>query len=265
VNAILCLHFQFKPANMKYILCIICAISISSCGLYRQNVINVPIVQKKGQLQVGSHLSLNGCFDGQASFTPTNKLTLLANYSAYAFRNGDVFANEANVNGNHHFLEVGTGYYKTKKNGRINDIFLLVGNGYTYESTKRGDSLGSGKSNTYTQAVNYNRFVLQADIIKKYKNNSIAFTPRLLVVHYYNAKDDYTNNYAQNSNTYFFPECAMTFGVNAFRGIYITGQIGWTLPITGMSVDLYDFFPYNLSIGLNYNLNIKKNKKEALD
>jgi hypothetical protein len=251
---------------MKYILYIICAISVSSCGLYRQNVINVPIVQKKGQLQVGSHLSLNGCFDGQASFTPTNKLTLLANYSAYVFRNGDVFRNIENVNGNHHFIEVGTGYYQKKKNGRINDIFLLVGNGYTSKSIQTRDTLlGSVKSNTNTQAVNYNRFVLQADIIKKYKNNSIAFTPRILAVNYYNAKDDGTNIGAHNSNTYFYTEGAMTFGVNAFRSIYINGQIGLTVPITGGSLAFYEFSPINCSVGLTYSLNIKKNKKEPID
>ena len=40
--------------------------SLSSCGIYRQNVINVPLLQQKGQMQLSGHYSFTG-YDVQAA------------------------------------------------------------------------------------------------------------------------------------------------------------------------------------------------------
>lgn len=246
---------------LKNCLIIICLFSLSSCGIYRQNIVNVPISQKKGQIQLGTHISFNG-YDGQASYSPTEKFTLLANYSAFGL-NEKKFSTANSVKEKHNFSEIGFGYYKKKKSGRTSDIFLLIGNGYTYKFRKGGDSIsGSVKPYEYTQAVNYNRFAVQADFINTNKKMSIALTPRLLAINYYNVADNSTKVFEQNPSTFFYTEGVVTIGVNTFKNIFISGQLGITIPITGSKVAYYEFSPLNCSIGLTYSFNLRKSKVE---
>lgn len=106
----------------KLFLILITFVSFSSCGIYRQNVVNVPMEQKKGQIQVGSHISFNG-YDGQASYTATDKFTLLANYSAFGM-NENMFHTARNTKEKHNFSEIGIGYYKKNRKGSVSDIFF---------------------------------------------------------------------------------------------------------------------------------------------
>ena len=55
---------------------------LNSCGLYRQNVVNVPLFEKKGQAQVGGHLSFTGK-NLQLGYSVTNQFGVLANYSSF--------------------------------------------------------------------------------------------------------------------------------------------------------------------------------------
>ncbi|PQJ12186.1 hypothetical protein CJD36_000035 [Flavipsychrobacter stenotrophus] len=216
------------------------------------------MVQKKGQIQVGSHISFNG-YDGQVSYTPSNKFTILANFSAFG-ANDEFFHTAKHTIEKHNFSEIGIGYYKNNKKGRTSDIFMLFGNGYTYKFFKGGDTVtGNVKPFEYTKTANYNRFLLQADFIKKSSRKSFAFSPRLFLVNYYNVKDNGTNIFEQNPRTYVYTEGVVTLGVKVFKDLRISSQVAFTIPIIGWSVAYYEFSPLNFSVGLTYNMNFRKN------
>ena len=243
----------------KFCFAFITLLAFSSCGIYRQNTVNVPIVQKKGQIQVGSHISFTG-YDGQASYTPSDKFTVLANFSAFGVNDG-LFHTARHTKEKHNFSEIGIGYYKNKKEGRTSDIFMLFGNGYTYKFLKGGDTAaGYVKPYEYTKEANYNRFLLQADFINKSKKKYFVVSPRLFVLNYYKIKDNATNIFEQNPRTFIYTEGVVTFGVNVLKDLCISGQAALTIPITGWSAGYYEFSPLNCSVGLTYNINFRKNK-----
>jgi|GEM_PF-1261657 len=251
--------YTSTSCNMKnYCRLILLAFIFSSCGVYRQNVINTPMLQKKGQLQAGVYEGFSGN-EAQASYSVTDKVGILANYNSPRSKKV-VYAGLNYSETNHYFGEAGIGLFRPKKDSgnKIRELFLLVGNGMTsYYVQSDADSTGYIDKNF--KQTRYNRFCLQGDLGKVSKHWGYAISPRLFLINYYGTTDNKRPDMQNTSNTYMYMECALTGRYTFARYIIISSQISLTLPTDNISY--YDFAPWNLSVGLAVNLNLLKKQK----
>lgn len=243
---------------VKYCL-IVLLFGLFSCGIYRQNVVNAPLMQQKGQTQIGGHVSFNG-LEGQAAYALTNKTALLANYSNL----GAVKEEYSSINyavRKRDLKEIGAGLYKKTASGKLRELFILAGKGMTAHFV-----MGRNPAEVITgtnQRVDYSRFALQADFGNKNKKLERVITSRLLSVHYYNIVDDTRNDYQNISNFHIYAEGAVTLRYPIFTFLMISGQVCATLPVThakGYNY-YYDFSPLNASIGLLFSRGLRKPSK----
>ena len=242
----------------KYML-IVLLTGLSACGIYRQNVVNAPLMQQKGQTQIGGHISFNG-LEGQAGYALTKKIALLANYADMGTRKEEYSANNYEIR-KHNFKEIAAGMYKNTASGRIRELYILAGKGMT--SRFRTGQNAAGVIYQSKQEVNYNRFVIQADFGAKNKKYQTIISPRLLSVHYYNIVDDIGNEYKEISNFHVYAEGAFTFRYHILEFLMISAQGDATIPLIysrGVH-DYYEFSPFNASIGLIFNEGLLKRQK----
>jgi hypothetical protein len=112
----------------KILILILCN---DSCGIYRQNVVNVSAVTQKGQLQLIVYQSFNGS-EIHGSYSVTNSTALMANYGSIG---NDEENNASNkIVQNHYFKEIGLGFYKLSapnNNQNIKEIFAIASQSYT--------------------------------------------------------------------------------------------------------------------------------------
>ena len=94
--------------TVNYSITLLTFIALSSCGIYRQNVVNVPLIKQKGQAQIIGHIGFTG-LDGQASYSLTKNIALLSNYSEV------IKKTKENSIFKHNFGEIGLGYYKKNR------------------------------------------------------------------------------------------------------------------------------------------------------
>ncbi len=238
----------------KYILLLLISVGISSCGIYRSNVINVPLLEKNGQAKVGGHISFTG-YEGQASIAVTNSIGIIANVSDMGtVRDG----NSTNYTiDKHNFKELGAGYYTNKLEGRSLGIYFIVGNGITSHFATGGDTLqGHTLPFSDLKEVKYSRFLIQTDygvIDGKYE---YAISPRLFIIYYYDIKDNASIEYKELPSKYLYSDVAFTIRYKLFEYLKISGQFNLTVPITGKYVGYYDASPFNCSIGLIADMNL---------
>ncbi len=234
-------------------------IGLSSCGIYRQNVVNTPLMEHKGQTQLSGHIGFTG-LDGQAAYALTNKIVLLANYSDMGVKKQQ-YSSTNYETWKHHFKEIGAGVYKKTTSGKIRELFVFAGNGMTSHSVMGGNpTIGISSTN---QKVNYNRFVVQADFGNKNKKTELVISPRLLGVHYYNIIDNARSDYQNLSNFHIYPEGALTVRYPILKFLLISGQFCVTVPLTHPKEYnyYYEFSSFNANIGLVLNMNLLKPNK----
>lgn len=239
---------------MKNIIILISILGLTSCGFYRQNVVNVPIIKEKGQVQLSGHATFTG-FDGQLSYAPTKQFALLANYSDMGTKKVTYSSDNYSID-KHYFGEAGIGYYKKTSNNLYTDFFILAGNGMTSHFVQGLDA--AKKVTTFYKQAFYNRFCFQADFGRIHNKFEHAFTPRLMVVNYYNINDSENQTYQGLPNTYLYSDFSYTLRYNLLKFLKISGQINATIPITGYKASYYEFSPFNCSVGIIFNLNFCK-------
>ena len=230
-----------------------------SCGIYRQNVVNVPAITQKGQLQLSVHQSFNGS-EIHGSYSVTNNIALMVNY-------GSIGNDEENNSGNkivqnHYFKEIGLGFYKPSapnNNQTIKEIFAIAGQGYTSKYT---ETYVGSKTQIYFKEAFYNRFGIQIDYGKKTYESSWFISPRLLYIDYFGIKDTTTITSRQQANSFIRGEVAFTYRYHFNPYISLSGQSCITVPITDYLDNIVydDFSVLNASIGLAINLNLFKFK-----
>ncbi len=234
--------------------------SISSCEIYRQNVINVPAFEHKGQIQIGLHQSFNGS-EAQASLSVTNNIGILANYCNMGERRNDYSSFNFSIT-KHNFSEIGIGLYKKKTNQSniFKELFLIGGKGFTSNYV---ESYGQGTAKIQYKEAAYSKLTLQGDYGVKENNFSILFSPRIFLINYYNLIDTSVSAYRQTPNSFVRLEVATTIRYHFSKYLALSGQICITVPEYSYLVNdrLYDdFSPINVSIGLVGNLNFVKQK-----
>ncbi len=227
---------------------------LSSCGVYRQNVVNAPLMQEKGQAQISGSVGFTG-FDGQLAYAATKKIALMANYSDLGTKRENFSSVNYSID-KHNFYELGAGYFKKNKSRLISEYFLIAGKGMTSHFVQSLDKANNVK--TTLKKVSYNRFCFQADFGKINKKLEYAITPRIMVINYYNITDNSSDPYKQEANTYLYTDIAATLRYNFLKYFKISGQFSSTIPVTGFNSKYYESSPFNCSIGLIINLNFYK-------
>lgn len=230
-----------------------------SCGIYRQNVVNVPAITQKGQIQLSVHQSFNGS-EIHGSYSLTNNFAVMANYGSIGDKEENNPSNKSVQN--HYFKEIGLGFYKQtapNNNQTIKEVFALAGQGYTSKYTET--YVGSKTQFDFKEAY-YNRFGIQVDYGKKTNEFSWFISPRLLYVNYYGIKDTTIETSRQQANSFIRGEIAVTYRYHFNPYISLSGQSCITVPITDYFDNIVydDFAVYNVSLGLVINLNLFKFK-----
>lgn len=234
----------------------------SSCGLYRQNVVNTPLFESKNDLQIGGHLSTNG-YDAQASYSLTNKIGILLNYTNLGVKRKEYSLINYTID-KHSFGEFGTGYYRKNKNGFTQEYFLLVGQGFSSRYATGGSVFTDSSSATtpYYSDFNslyYNRYTLQSDFGKTNGPLTYVFTPRLFLLNFYGIKDFKTDQTNVIARTYVWSDLSLTVRYNFLNYFTLSSQMGLTLPVTGIHDSYFQSSPVNLSLGVLVHFN-KKSK-----
>lgn len=238
----------------KYFLLIFFPALFCACGIYRQNVINAPLFEKKGDLKIGGYSGFSGN-EVQVSYAATNKFALLANAGCFNCKSGD----EKKHYGfdRHGFKEIGIGYFKKMERDFNYEIYFGAGNGFT-----------THQAGSYYMGGHYERFFIQNNFGSKTKHFEFAFSPRVLFVNYYNIYDNSTNQYKHLKGSYFYFETALTTRLRIFKYLQLCQQFIITLPVTGNLESrsyapnyFYEFSPFNASIGLIINLDLFKHSE----
>ena len=240
----------------KYIVFLIIGLVFTSCGIYRPNIVNVPLMENKGQAQLSSHISFNG-YDCQGAYALTDKIALIANYNNLGIKREGTTTNYSIQK--HAFAEIGAGCFKKGTKGKLIEFFFIAGNGVTSRFVTGGDTLaGNIPSFTNFRKAEYSRFLVQADIGKRFKKFEYAFSPRILFIHYYNIEDNSTDQFKELPTSYLYSDLALTGRFNFHKHFKISGQLGITIPITGYKAAYYEASPLNCGIGLIFDMNILK-------
>ncbi len=240
----------------KFLILILCT---CSCGIYRQNVVNVPAITQKGQLQLSAHQSFNGS-EIHGSYSVTNNIALMANYGSIG---NDEENNASNkIVQNHYFKEIGLGFYKPSapnNNQTIKEIFAIAGQGYTSKYT---ETFVGSKTKFDSKEAYYDRLGIQVDYGVKTNQSSWIISPRLLYVNYYGIKDTAALIFRQQANSFIRGEVALTYRYHFNPYFSLSGQSCIMVPFTDYLDDIVydDFSVLNASIGLAFNLNLFKFK-----
>ena len=243
-----------KNKFKKYSIILFIFYGCTSCGIYRQNVVNVPLMQKMGQAQLGGHVSTTG-YDGQAGCAITNHLALMVNYSNSGTKRIDNTLINYSID-KHNFGEIGGGYFNKNTKGLIYEFFFIAGKGMSSHFVTGGDTVqGHTPPFTYQRNIDYSRFLIQADFGKAGKKIEYAFSPRIFLLHYFNINDNESKEYLNLPHAYFYSEIALTLRYNILKWLKISGQAGLTIPITGYKAAYYESSPFNASLGLILNIN----------
>ena len=235
-------------------------ILLSSCGIYRPNVINVPLIQQKKMLQLGGHASFTG-IEAQGSYSINNKIAIMGNFN-YRPTKTKTYSHNNFTTYKHHFAEVGIGYYRNLPRNRVFEIFILAGQGstYTFDSfLKRGDwatEIFKGK---------YNRFLLQTDFGWIKNKWRLAISSRIFMLEYFDVVDtakDYSGIIFTKNQLY--AEGAFTLHFRISKHFDISSQLGMYVPLIDdlVNFDLERNSGLNTSLGLWYNFDFSKKSGE---
>ena len=209
---------------------------LDSCApAYTPNVVNVPLLTNKNEVQASIHGGFSGA-DAQLAYALTNHLGIMSNWN---YRNS---TNDTTDSYHfHNFFEGGIGYYTSfSSQGR----FEIYG-GY-----------GFGNVDVYydmlaTQAIvqaKFKRFFIQPNFGFSSSFLDMGFSPRLVYV----IMKPSTLQYSTINRFFIEPTGTMRIGFKAF---YFTSQIGFAIPLNlSESAGWFKFNPFIMSLGMQIKL-----------
>lgn len=235
--------------KLRTILLFSLSISMISCKtMYMPSMQNVPMFEKKGELQatVAVH-------NIQAAYAISNRLGVIANSF---FRNGNVFhmddGNTSDYTADSFNYEIGIGTMFKSDSGSKLEVFAGYGHGsasltYYYDAPPPYRGWGGSSS--------FNKYFIQPGIISQTENLQLCFSMRLSLLDFYDFKDLQNNelNYA----TPIFIEPAITLnkqvGFISFRG-----QIQFSIAGGSPGKNFGEYLPYKsmllCNVGVTANL-----------
>jgi len=258
--------------SLQYIVILATIAVLNSCGIYRMNVANVPLMQQAGQVEVGGFATTTG-YDAQAAVAVTNHMAVLANGSNTLGKVEDFFYSYK-----HSFGELGAGYFKNLSNGKEFEIYGLAGKGSTNCYSLSGLE---GIAPEITKHASYDRYALQGNFARKHNKLYMAVTARLLMVHYYDKYDQDFIDFSASPKNYLYVDGYFTIQYSIFRFLKVSSQVGFSAQVSDMEEKNItsretqiinkdpnsSFFlasPFICSMGLICNLNFFKAKAKEV-
>lgn len=229
---------------------------ISSCTtLYIPNRINVPELQKKGDLRASAAVGLGG-FNFQTAYAVNKHLGILANY--YNTESRDYHTQF--LYGGAAGLEVGAGYYSTYKKSLIWESYATLGTGSLFHRRKdEYDRLSEGRLD-----ADFWKIGLQSSATLRDDLVSLSAMVRISQINYYNITN---GSYGQNAvnanllrsdNTHYFIEPGLQAGLG-YKYIRFNAQIHRSFHL-GQSWFPYD--KYHYSVGMQIGFGVFKKGEE---
>lgn len=226
----------------------------ASGATYFPNVQNVPLVQSEDDFLISAHIDVEEIGGGHLQFAKpvANRFIVMGNFLYRDYGNCDDCRTYKRS-----FGEVGLGYYfpNEKEAGRVTEVFAGFGTGNS--ETLESKDYFAGE--TIHAKGRYNRVFLQANQGLRKRTSEIAGSIRVSTIHFVDYDEYVTSKRPNNdANWRIFLEPAFT-GRIGFENLKLSGQIGFSLPVTKKS----NFKSRNgwVTIGLQVNLRQMGQKK----
>lgn len=243
--------------NFKALTVILAVGMLSSCGVYRQNIVNIPLNTQKGDVKICGAKSAN-YWEVQGSAALSNHFAIMANgaHSGMVQKKYSQFNVSKSSNT---FLEGGFGFYNTNPSGFISEFFLLAGQGSSYYYVSSMDSLGH--LNEEIRDANFNRIRLQSDFGMRGAQTFFAVSPGFSIVRYKVLEKDGSSFQQLQPVTHVYPNVAATVGFNLIKGVALFAQGDITYSFSKSA--FYEFSPLNVAGGVAFSLNTAKKKQRT--
>lgn len=216
------------------ILFLVIIFSLNSCApAYTPNVVNVPLLTNKNEVQASLSVGTSGT-DAQLAYALTNHIGLMTNWN---YRNNRTDTSDSYHY--HNFIEGGIGYYTSfSSQGR----FELYG-GYGFGNVDIFYDLTS----TILQAK-FKRLYVQPNFGFSSSYFDIGFSPRLVYV----IMKPSSLQYSTINRFFIEPTETMRLG---FKTFYFTSQFGFAIPLNlSESGSWFKFKPLIISLGIQIKL-----------
>jgi hypothetical protein len=204
---------------------------VSCAPAYVPNTLNTPLLNNKGEIQIGINSGIAG-FDPQLAYAVTDHIGIMLNGS---FRNSTSDSSDAFHK--HAFLELAPGYYTNL--GKIGR-FEVYG-GYGYSRLKAYSE--SGIIESFADA-SCNRFFIQPAIGLTTPIVDFSFASRFALV-------NLRQNDLHFTELFFEPALTCKLGYKYVKGIV---QMGLSLPANSEGID-FNYQPFIFSIGIQAAIN----------
>ena len=250
---------RVKSIIAYLILGMLYTILFPSCGLYRQNITNTPLFEKRGDIQVGGHMGFTG-YDGQIGWAFTKNLSMVANYSNSGIKETKTSTTNYSIF-RHYFFETGGGYFFKNKKNVLCNFLVLGGKGMSYNFVTGGDHIpGHTLPFTEIKQVEYNRIHITSNWGRKNRKWAYILSPGLFYLHYYHLSDTQSITDKALPKDYLFADLALILQYHFLKHLKVSGQVNLTAPLTDFKHSYYEFSPINISLGII--LDIHFNKKQ---
>lgn len=227
---------------MRYL--IVLSLALSSCSpLYLPSTRNAPLFDEQGEAQLGGYLSSAG-IEAQAAYALTDNIAITGSYE-YASQKKT--SNSIEYTRKNSYAEFGLGIYNTTRS-----LKWEVLGGYGFGEGTSSDvyyffapAFGQGTETVATGKMT--RIFLQPSVGTNNRGTNFAFTPKISWVDY----SEFTSGAVTiqpNEDPIIFLEPAGTVKFHLAGNLFVIGQIGLTLPLSGEPYFKYQ--PLSASIGL---------------
>lgn len=241
----------------NYIMALCLTFIISSCTtLYIPNRINVPELQKKGDLRASAAVGLGG-FNFQTAYAVNKNLGILANYYNTESRDYHTHFLYGGAAG----LEVGAGYYHAPKSF-ILESYGTLGMGSLYHRSQDNDI--NNLSYIHKLDADFWRVGLQSSATLRDDLVSLSVMFRFNQMNYYNitssvdGQNDILAHRLRADNTHYFAEPGVQAGLG-YKYIRFNAQLHRSFHL-GQS--WFPFDRYHYSVGMQVGFGVFKKSAE---
>lgn len=228
---------------MRYMLVLLLAAACSP--VYIPNTRNVPLFKQSGEFQATVFATTGGA-DVQAAYAVTDHIAAMGNYSYGSIKKtykitptspGEEYTRKNS------FGEIGLGYFKVKRNSRL-EVFGGYGIG---EGTSYSDYYFFGANSAAVTTGKFNRIFFQPSIATNNRNFNIAFTPRFSWMKF-TEFSNLVRKIAPDEKYQLFIEPAITGKSHLTGNLHAVFQLGYVSPIP--AEPYFDFMPLQFALGL---------------
>jgi hypothetical protein len=212
---------------MRYL--IVLALALTSCApLYLPATRNAPLFDEQGEAQFSGYLSSAG-IEAQAAYSLTDNIAITG---SYAFASQKKTSNSVEYTRKNNYAEFGLGLYNTTRSLRWE---ILGGYGFGEGTSSDVYYFFAPVFSQGTETVatgKMTRIFLQPSVGTNNRGTNLSFTPKISWVDYSEFTSGAVTLQPVEDPIIFF-EPAGTLKFHLAGNLFVIGQIGLTLPISG--------------------------------